>query len=78
LFWEHQGSRGIREGKWKLVAKAPSAAWELYDMEADRSEMNNLAGDYREFAEKLATQWEHWAKGAHVFPWPWTEYQRGF
>jgi arylsulfatase len=78
LFWEHQGSRAVRDGKWKLVAKDPAAPWELYDMTVDRSEMNNLAGEQRELAEKLADQWENWAKDANVFPWPWAEYQRGF
>ena len=78
LFWEHQGARAIRDGKWKLVAKGPAAPWELYDMELDRSEMNNLAGEHRDIAEKMATQWEDWAKEANVFPWPWAEYQRRF
>jgi len=78
LFWEHEGNRAIRDGKWKLVAKGPSALWELYDMEADRSEMNNLAGEYPEIAEKMVTQWENWANEANVFPWPWAKYQRRF
>ena len=78
LFWEHQGARAIREGKWKLVAKGPVAPWELYDIDVDRCEMNNLADEHRELAEKLATQWENWAKEANVFPWPWAEYQRQF
>ena len=34
LAWEHQRNRAIREGKWKLVAKA-NKDWELYDLEAD-------------------------------------------
>ena len=78
LFWEHEGNRAIRDGKWKLVAKGPAAPWELYDMDADRSEMNNLAGKYQDIAEKMATQWEKWAEDAHVFPWPWAQYQRRF
>ena len=78
LYWEHEGNRAIREGKWKLVAKGPTAPWELYDMEADRSEMNNVAGEHRELAEKMATQWENWANGANVFPWLWEPYQRKF
>jgi arylsulfatase A-like enzyme len=42
LFWATSGSRAVREGKWKLVA-ARSGDWELYDLEADRTELNDLA-----------------------------------
>ena len=42
IFWEHESNRAIRDGQWKLVAKADQP-WELYDMDADRTEMNNLA-----------------------------------
>lgn len=42
MFWEHEGNRAVRDGKWKLVSRFPDR-WELYDMEADRSEMNDLA-----------------------------------
>ena len=78
LFWEHEGNRAIREGKWKLVAKGPSAPWELYDMDVDRSELHDLSATHRELAEKMATQWENWANDANVFPWPWAEYRRRF
>ena len=42
LYWEHEGNRAVRDGKWKLVSRHPDR-WELYDMEADRSELNDLA-----------------------------------
>ena len=42
IFWEHESNRAVRDGKWKLVAKARQP-WELYDMEKDRTEMHNLA-----------------------------------
>ena len=43
LYWEHEGSRAIRIGKWKAVALLAGGDWELYDMEKDRTEMHNLA-----------------------------------
>ena len=43
IYWEHEGNRAVRVGKWKLVAKGRKGAWELYDMDADRSELKNLA-----------------------------------
>jgi arylsulfatase len=42
LIWEHFGNKGIRQGKWKLVAEKDQP-WELYDMKADRTENHNLA-----------------------------------
>jgi arylsulfatase A-like enzyme len=42
IFFMHEGNRAVRSGKWKLVAKWKEP-WELYDMEADRTEMHNLA-----------------------------------
>ncbi|MEP7271175.1 MAG: arylsulfatase [Acidobacteriota bacterium] len=67
LFWEHEGNRAIREGKWKLVAK-DNQAWELYDLEADRSEMNDLAAKQSGKVKELAAKWEAWAKRTNVLP----------
>src|SRR5207302_1591046 len=71
LFFEHEGNRAIRDGKWKLVAKAPSGKWELYDTEADRTEMHNLAATQPEKVKQLVAKWETWGKSAGVLPWPW-------
>ena len=67
LFWEHEGNRAIRDGKWKLVAKS-DRAWELYDMGADRTEMHDLAGRQAERVKEMAGRWEAWAKRANVLP----------
>lgn len=67
LFWEHEGNRAIREGKWKLVAMEDQP-WELYDMEKDRTEMNNLSEKYPNKVRELAQKWEEWAKRADVLP----------
>ena len=64
LCWEHEGNRAIREGKWKLVALGPAAAWELYDMEADRTEMHDLAKEQPERVLAMASRWESWAGAA--------------
>ena len=42
IFWEHEGNRAVRDGKWKLVAKH-RRPWELYDLDADRTEQHDLA-----------------------------------
>jgi arylsulfatase len=67
LFWEHEGNRAVRQGRWKLVAK-DHQPWELYDMEADRTEMHDLARKHPEKVKELSTKWDAWATRANVLP----------
>jgi arylsulfatase A-like enzyme len=67
IFWEHESNRAVRQGKWKLVAKADQP-WELYNMEEDRTEMHDLAAREPGRVAGLAAQWETWAKRANVLP----------
>jgi len=69
LFWEHEGNRAVRDGKWKLVAKSPAGPWELYDMDADRTEMQDLAAEQPAKVKELTAKWEAWARRANVLPW---------
>ncbi|MEO0415242.1 MAG: sulfatase-like hydrolase/transferase, partial [Verrucomicrobiota bacterium] len=68
LYWEHEGNRAVREGKWKLVAKGVKSKWELYDIEADRPEMNNLAEQHPERTQRMAEMYETWAKERGIVP----------
>lgn len=69
LYWEHEGNRAIRMGEWKLVSKyATGNAWELYNMERDRSELHDLAGEQPERVRSMAARWHMWALHANVFP----------
>ena len=71
LFWEHEGSRAVRDGKWKITALYPKGKWELYDIEADRSEQNDLATKYPDRVRQMSVQWEQWAKANNAIPWIW-------
>ncbi len=66
LFWEHLGNRAIREGKWKLVAKKSQTNWQLYDMEADRTELKNLAQSNPTKVNYLKEKYNAWAERAFV------------
>jgi arylsulfatase len=69
LFWEHEGHRAVRVGNWKLVA-SNNEPWELYDLEADRTELNDKAGSEPRRVRKLVREYEAWAERAGVKPWP--------
>ncbi|MGB5357155.1 MAG: arylsulfatase, partial [Eudoraea sp.] len=82
LYWEHEGNRAIRKGKWKLVSKVsktrfvetpeklPLDHWELYDMEKDRTEVKNLAEAYPNLVQELSEKWMVWAQRTGVIPIP--------
>ncbi|MFT5129621.1 MAG: arylsulfatase A-like enzyme [Rhodothermales bacterium] len=65
LFFEHQGNRGIRDERWKLVTRK-GGKWELYDMQADRTELHNRAKEFPERVHTLSAQYQHWAERAQV------------
>lgn len=69
LFFEHEGNRAIHDGDWKLVALRDEP-WELYDVTADRTELNNLAPQYPEKVIELAHKWERWGEQNFVTPLP--------
>jgi arylsulfatase A-like enzyme len=68
LYWEHEGNRSIRRGKWKLVCRYPGE-WELYDIVADRTELHDLAADCPEVVEELSTLHDAWQERCTVTPW---------
>ena len=67
MFWEHEGNAAVRIGKWKLVRDYPKA-WELYDMEADRTELHDLASRHPERVREMAAQYDAWAARCGVIP----------
>jgi arylsulfatase len=68
IYWEHEGNRAIRSGPWKLVMKF-KGEWELYNIEADRTEQHNLVAIHPEKVKELAAQWEAWAAASFVDEW---------
>jgi arylsulfatase len=60
LFFEHEGSRAVRQGQWKLVS-LKGDNWELYNMEADGTEMKDLAAQQPEKVKELAALWVEWS-----------------
>ena len=71
LFWEHEGNRAMRDGKWKLVARGANGPWELYDIDSDRTELDNLVESESGRAASMIAKYEAWALESLVKPWPW-------
>jgi arylsulfatase A-like enzyme len=68
LYWEHEGNRAIRKDNWKLVRKWPGD-WELYDMDTDRTELNDLLADRPAIRGELSAEYFRWAHRAQVMDW---------
>lgn len=66
LFWEHFGRRAVRDGKWKMVSRGKNNPWELYDMEVDRTELNNLADANTAQITKMSDAYDNWANRTYV------------
>jgi len=60
---------GVRTARYKLIYLYGYGDWELYDMEADRTELNNLAGQIPKMVNFMARQYATWAKRSNVLPW---------
>jgi arylsulfatase len=69
IFWEHEGNKAVRDGKWKLVLRHRQP-WQLFDMEADRTEQRDLIQEHPAIAAKLEAAWNAWAERSFVDEWP--------
>lgn len=76
LYFEHEGARAVREGRYKLTA-VRGGPWQLYDIEADRTEMHDLAVKQPRLVEALSKKWEAWASENQVTPLP-SDYKVGY
>lgn len=67
LFWEHCGNAAVRQGRWKLV-RVHDNPWELYDLDADPTELADILDHHRDVAAALFTEWSAWADRVGVLP----------
>ena len=61
LFWEHEGNRAVRKGRWKLVARHEKE-WALHDLQSDRSELHDLSDQYPQKVDELEQLYKRWAE----------------
>ena len=68
IYWEHEGNSAIRCGNMKLVRRH-GRPWELYDMDVDRTELNDLAGANAPLEERLQRDYLRWEEACGVEEW---------
>ncbi len=68
IFWEHEGNKAARDGQWKLV-KRHKQPWQLFDMNADRTEQHDVIKDHPDIASRLEAAWNAWAQRSYVDEW---------
>ena len=68
IFWEHEGNRAVRAGDLKLVA-VKGGPWELYRMDRDRTETDDLADRLDRDVRRLSAEWHRWAARTGVVDW---------
>lgn len=73
LGFEHHGNLALRDGRYKIVSvyrKDKPRTWELFDMQEDRTELNDLSEKLPEKKKQLVEKWEAWANRVGVQTWP--------
>ena len=65
---EHEGNKAIREGEWKLVSEF-NKPWELYNINDDRTELNDLSQKNPEIVKSMNSKFDDWTKRCRVLPW---------
>lgn len=68
LYFEHEGNRAVRQGRWKLVSEYPANQWQLYDTETDRAELHDLSAQQPQRVHTMAVLYEQWANRVGVIP----------
>ena len=70
LFFQWSSGKAVREGKWKLVSRK-KGAWELFDMERDKTETKDLSGQQGDIVKRMTAEQfldSIWSTGVFLTP----------
>jgi len=68
LYWEHFGDRAVRIADWKLVRGKRESDWNLFDLSADPTELNDLSDQFPDKVLELREKYSTWAQRVGVIP----------
>lgn len=68
LYWELRGQQAVRMGKWKGLHLKPDREIQLYNLEQDIGESNNVADKYPDIVAEVAEIFKSGRIGSEVFP----------
>jgi arylsulfatase len=68
IFWEHEGNVALRDGKWKLVKENKESTFQLYDMENDRTEVNDLSRNEPKILAEMMKKYKMMYKKVGAMP----------
>jgi arylsulfatase A-like enzyme len=65
LYWRFGPQKAVRKGRWKLVDwrdfdTKQDSGWQLYDLDTDVDESNNLAVAHPQRVAELSAAWDSW------------------
>jgi len=60
LFWQYGRASAVRDARYKLVRTTPKKPFELYDLDVDAGESNDLAAKKPEVVARLKDRFEQW------------------
>ena len=69
LFWRGGQGRAVRKGKWKLLEFGDQLS-QLFDLEADLGERNDLSAKHPEIVKDLRAAWKKWSDEMAKPAWP--------
>lgn len=62
LGWEHFGHAAWREGPWKIVRSGRKQPWELYHLDRDPLELEDLAEKHPDRLQRMTAAWTAWSE----------------
>ncbi len=60
LAFHIRGKAAWHDDKWKAIRPASNASWELYNLESDPSESNNIAAEHSQKLQSMIKAWKQW------------------
>lgn len=62
IYWSLKGHRSVIFDHYQLVSSGKKDPWHLYDLNKDRSELDDIAGENKQLVRNYVVMWKKWAR----------------